>query len=475
VFPVVHGDGSAAADAMARFRQFLETRGATLAQTTEFLPFYALPFVANLRDHPSFVSLFSTDWTADLRNQLGSMLDRTIPGSAPPPLAQAWMQYTSGSGARGPAEQQAYPDGAEVAAAAEAASAAVAEARELAAQLAEADERGHSLLDDHHALQKNYHTLIGTAAELVEALESSIRGVSVKPEYLMKIVAQLNGFSSVSQSQMMRHVAHERPRPTDPPSSRRPPPVTAAAAPHAPSTEPRTAKHPAVLGLTAQSLAVSMENAPLPQLDDAKVRKHLLTLTDRNITLLLQALRWRVTRSRPGVQRKSVLDDFAICDYLGVGQPSGGPVYALVHSGSMDVREYLTRLLNSLASIAKGREYMLRREVILALVEQMFAEEGDTMVRQNILGTLQKLSLRRIAQTFMIERGTISWLYQVLVDRAELCEYSEEYAAALLMNLCLRSAGCRFCETECPAVLELLRDLLFHESDQVGAATRPPL
>lgn len=37
-----------------RFNHFLETRGKQLAQTTEFLVYYALPYVPNPVDHPSF-------------------------------------------------------------------------------------------------------------------------------------------------------------------------------------------------------------------------------------------------------------------------------------------------------------------------------------------------------------------------------------------------------------------------------------
>lgn len=40
------------------FKTYLETKGAALSQTTEFLPFYALPFVPNPRAHPSFKELF---------------------------------------------------------------------------------------------------------------------------------------------------------------------------------------------------------------------------------------------------------------------------------------------------------------------------------------------------------------------------------------------------------------------------------
>ena len=71
--------------------------------------------------------------------------------------------------------------------------------------------------------------------------------------------------------------------------------------------------------------------------------------------------------------------------------------------------------------------YLLKREVVLTLLEQMVAEDGDTMARQNILGALQKLSLRRKAQSYMIELGAISWLHEALTHRSELCEYSEEY------------------------------------------------
>ena len=44
---------------MKIFKSFLETKGAALSQTTEFLPFYALPFVPDPTCHPSFQPIFS--------------------------------------------------------------------------------------------------------------------------------------------------------------------------------------------------------------------------------------------------------------------------------------------------------------------------------------------------------------------------------------------------------------------------------
>lgn len=46
---------------MLEFKSFLETRGSTLSQTTEFLPFYALPFVPNPKSHPSYKELFTVN------------------------------------------------------------------------------------------------------------------------------------------------------------------------------------------------------------------------------------------------------------------------------------------------------------------------------------------------------------------------------------------------------------------------------
>lgn len=46
-------------ESMTGFKKYLETKGAVLSQTTEFLPFYALPYVQNPKSHPTYKQLFS--------------------------------------------------------------------------------------------------------------------------------------------------------------------------------------------------------------------------------------------------------------------------------------------------------------------------------------------------------------------------------------------------------------------------------
>jgi len=42
-----------------QFKIFLETKGADLSKTTEFLPFYALPYIKNPMKHPALKHLFT--------------------------------------------------------------------------------------------------------------------------------------------------------------------------------------------------------------------------------------------------------------------------------------------------------------------------------------------------------------------------------------------------------------------------------
>lgn len=63
------------------FKKFLDTKGSELSKTSEFLPFYALPYVPNPIDHPSFKQLFSTEWIKNLREKLSQFLSKVVSNS----------------------------------------------------------------------------------------------------------------------------------------------------------------------------------------------------------------------------------------------------------------------------------------------------------------------------------------------------------------------------------------------------------
>lgn len=114
------------------------------------------------------------------------------------------------------------------------------------------------------------------------------------------------------------------------------------------------------------------------------------------------------------------------------------------------VREFFIIFINALASEYLGRCYLLqRKDIVNALIQILFSQKDqDTSLRQNALGALQKFSLRRDAQTIMINLDVIKWIIQTLQAEAHenLSEYSLEYTTALLMNLSLRVQGKNKCE-----------------------------
>ncbi len=56
------------------FKTFLDTRGADLSKTSEFLSYYALPYVTNPLEHQIFKGLCTKKWANDLRQKLKEFL-----------------------------------------------------------------------------------------------------------------------------------------------------------------------------------------------------------------------------------------------------------------------------------------------------------------------------------------------------------------------------------------------------------------
>jgi len=72
---------------MQQFRNFLETKGAALSKTTEFLPFYALPFIPDPQQNPAFAAIFQPSWQADLLARFEVFLKMALQTSALPEVA----------------------------------------------------------------------------------------------------------------------------------------------------------------------------------------------------------------------------------------------------------------------------------------------------------------------------------------------------------------------------------------------------
>lgn len=81
-------------DSLKRFKDFLDSHTSDLSQSTEFLPYYALPYIPNPADHPSFKHIFTIDWFNQLKKRLSDWLDRQISGSQLPLIVTALRSPT---------------------------------------------------------------------------------------------------------------------------------------------------------------------------------------------------------------------------------------------------------------------------------------------------------------------------------------------------------------------------------------------
>ncbi|KAJ3061756.1 LisH domain-containing protein armc9, partial [Quaeritorhiza haematococci] len=84
VFPIHGSVGPVAArkqslpHTMSTFKTFLETRGSEISKTTQFLPYYALPYVPDPRTHPSFAEIFTEVWVVELEERMRGFLRQAL-------------------------------------------------------------------------------------------------------------------------------------------------------------------------------------------------------------------------------------------------------------------------------------------------------------------------------------------------------------------------------------------------------------
>ena len=201
-----------------------------------------------------------------------------------------------------------------------------------------------------------------------------------------------------------------------------------------------------------------------------KLKESFLTSNDDlKVCAILQALKWRMTHSRHGEARKEVVRSYVEKDLLGLKDPHITLIKSLITRKNKKVTDYVVCLTNVIASEGLGISYLIQSsELISLLLEILKTEKADSNLRQNALGTLQKLSLHRSPQTIMIEGGAVEWIAEILKKEAEtLSDYTFEYITALLMNLTLRTAGKIRCESADLGIVKILLDHIEHESLQV--------
>ncbi len=123
----------------------------------------------------------------------------------------------------------------------------------------------------------------------------------------------------------------------------------------------------------------------------------MLHQKERHQLLLLQSLRWRLTRAESGEHRQKYLNSYIVGDLLNCrSEKMPNELINLVKTTPSDnVRQYFARLINTLASLNHGRSYLASNQDLIKNMHYVLRnEKEDTITKQNLLAALQKLSLR---------------------------------------------------------------------------------
>ena len=194
---------------------------------------------------------------------------------------------------------------------------------------------------------------------------------------------------------------------------------------------------------------------------------HKIKVDDNKLWFIFREIRLRIFRRNDIKLRQLTLFEAFYYDIFGTLSKSSNLLHQLLSNIILNLE--VMKLLNSIASLNKGRNYLLSKENLIDdIVQCMISEKTDSELRQNCLGAIQKFTLRAEPQNRLIELNVIHYIVDVFSTQGDsLSDYTTEYGLALIMNLSLRKAGREKFESVAEQTLKILLKFMDKDSPQV--------
>ncbi|KAI8895879.1 hypothetical protein BC833DRAFT_599755 [Globomyces pollinis-pini] len=439
IYPILFDQPVKLEKSMDKFKKFLELRGGEWSTEPQFLQYYALPYLPDPKCHPTFKSLFDMNWHMDLKLQLDQFLSTKIPIKIPALISLLKNEPLLNRVTQEQPVQNPDID---------------KQLQMMRDELLRADQKEAKLNQKLQLIRKDYHQLISVSSELVQTLIAAINQEQIDPSYLADIVKRLGSLKddrSISRASTHKTVEFEHS------------PTNTVSVP----VEKNTIHKPSI------TLPPLKSQLLLHLLDFPKIQNELLQISNNNDDihhqiLLIKSLRMLLEKCTIASKRRATLENLIQQDFIGMKKMTLIP-HLLRHTNTI-LREQCSKLINMLSTDCIGRGYLLSEQAWLVkdIIHALKSESFDSVFRQNLLGSLQKLSLRRVAQSMMNETKMFSFLCKLFEEENEtLSEYSIEYGSALCMNLCLRTSGRREACQDPERTLSVLTNLMDHSNIQV--------
>ncbi|CAD8075828.1 unnamed protein product [Paramecium sonneborni] len=433
-----------------QFKNYLDTKGCDLSKTNEVLPFYALPYVKNPENHQSFAHLFTHEWISDLRmklkefiqsiygsDQQGSILKRLVLQK------DGLMNYQQQDDQKRILEmKQLQQENLELKKKNNQQIQAIKELNHLAQQnLTEAQKKWFSLTGEMLKMQKEMMRYIESNKKMPEQIQQFKKKIASYDKFLGQNLEDLvNKSEDISLFNNITQPDHDLSEITN----------------------------------QQQMNPVQQSIEEYIPLNYEKIIQ-LFTKSQNTVLIatVLQALRWRITRARSALERRSVVVAYQTHDLIGTHQRNIILAQHLMFKAAPIIQCQTLKLMNALASDYDGRTYLTSNsQLIKLLIELIKKDQSDSIKRKNAIGTLQKLSLRKQSQIWMLDNDIIYVALTILQrEKFNLSEYTYEYITALIMNLSLSSRGRDALSMNKELAFEVLFELIEYPNDQIRTFT----
>ena len=194
---------------------------------------------------------------------------------------------------------------------------------------------------------------------------------------------------------------------------------------------------------------------------------HKIQVEDNKLIYIFREIRLRIFRRNNRQLSELTLYELFMYDLFGTLSKSSYLFHELINNQILNLE--VMKILNALASLNKGRNYLLAKETLIDdIVQCMIRENTDSDLRQKCLGTIQKFTLRSQPQNKLIELNVIHYIVNLFACEADsLSDYTIEYGLALIMNLSLRKAGREKFEAIADKTIQILQKFMDKDNIQV--------
>ena len=192
-----------------------------------------------------------------------------------------------------------------------------------------------------------------------------------------------------------------------------------------------------------------------------------IQVDDNKLIYIFREIRLRIFRRNNRQLSELTLYELFMYDLFGTLSKSSYLFHELINNQILNLE--VMKILNSLASMNKGRNYLLAKETLIDdIVQCMIREKTDSDLLQKCLGTIQKFTLRSQPQNKLIELNVIHYIVSLFANEADtLSDYTIEYGLALIMNLSLRKAGREKFEAIADKTIQILQKFMDKDNIQV--------